>query len=100
MDSVEKLNYPQVPQYDAFYSKLTRSNITEAQYTLVVQTWKEKNWNCLRDLLIYYNLLDVNPFVEAVKKLLEPHIKEGFDIFKTSFSVSGVAKLKMLKEIS
>ena len=100
VDSVEKLNYPQVPQYDAFYSKLTRSNITEAQYTLVVQTWKEKNWNCLRDLLIYYNLLDVNPFVEAVKKLLQPYIKEGFDIFKTSFSVSGVAKLKMLKEIS
>ena len=100
VDFVEKLNYPQVPQYEAFYSKLTRSNITEAQYALVVQTWKEKNWNCLRDLLIYYNLLDVNPFVEAVKKLLEPYIKEGFDIFKTSFSVSGVAKLKMLKEIS
>ena len=41
----------------------------------------------------------MNPFVEAVKKLPEPYIKEGFDIFKTSFSVSGVAKLKMLKEI-
>ena len=42
VDSVEKLNYPQVPQYEAFYSKLTRSNITEAQYALVAQTWKER----------------------------------------------------------
>ena len=36
--------------------------------------------------------------MEAVQKLLDPYVKDGFDIFKTSFSVSGVAKLKMLKE--
>ena len=42
----------------------------------------------------------MKPFVEAVKKLLDQCIKDGFDIFKTSFSVSGVVKLKIVKEIS
>ena len=65
---------------------------------MVQNTWAEKSWTSLRDLLVYYNLLDVNPFLEAVQKLLDPYVKDGFDIFKTSFSVSGVAKLKMLKE--
>ena len=36
--------------------------------------------------------------MEAVQKLLDSYVKDRFDIFKTSFSVSGVAKLKMLKE--
>ena len=67
---------------------------------MVQNTWAEKNWTSLRDLLVYYNLLHVNPFVEAVQKLLDPYVKNGFDIFKTSFSVSGVAKLKMLKEMA
>ena len=58
----------------------------------------EKNWTLLRDLLVYYHLLDVNMLVEAVQKLLDPYIKNGCDIFITSFSVNGVAKLKMLKK--
>ena len=36
--------------------------------------------------------------MEVVQKLLDPFVKDEFDIFKTSFSVSGVAKLKTLKE--
>ena len=91
VDSVEKLNHPRVPPHQAFYSKLTQSNISQAEYVLVQNTWAEQNWTSLRDLLVYYNLLDVNPFVEAVQKLLDPYVKDGFDIFKTSFSVSGVA---------
>ena len=78
----------------------TQSNITQANYELVEKTWVTKKWTFLRDLLVYYNLLDVNSFVEAVQKLLDPYIKDGFDIFKTSFSVSGVVKLKMLKEMT
>ena len=50
-------------------------------------------------MLIYYNLLDCVPFVQAVENLLQPYLEQGLDIFKKSFSVSGVAKLQMIKKI-
>ena len=50
-------------------------------------------------MLIYYNVLNCVPFVQAVQNLLRPYLQQGLDIFKTSFSVSGVAKLKMMKKI-
>ena len=59
----------------------------------------EKGWSSLREMLIYYNLLDCVPFVQAVENLLQPYLEQGLDIFKTSFSVSGVAKLQMMKKI-
>jgi len=96
---LEKLNVGRVPNHEAFYSSLTKSNISTAEYQLVCDTWQQRGWSTLRDLLIYYNNLDVKPFVEAVENLLVPYLTEGFDIFKYAFSVSGAAKLKMLKAI-
>ena len=48
-------------------------------------------------MLIYYNVMDCGPFVEAVGKILQPYLAQGIDIFKSSFSVSGVAKIQMLQ---
>ena len=43
-------------------------------------------------MLIYYNVMDCGPFVEAVGKMLQPYLAQGIiDIFKSSFSVAGVA---------
>jgi len=44
--------------------------------------------------------MDCVPFVEAVSKLLTPYLKNRLDSFKSSFSVSGVATLQMMKKIS
>ena len=65
----------------------------------MVRTWEREGWRTLKDLLIHYNQLDVHLFVQAVQKLLEPYLKDGFDIKKNSFYVNGAAKLKMLKAI-
>ena len=51
-------------------------------------------------MLIYHNIYDCQPFIKAVSKLLVPYLEEGLDIFKTLFSVSGVAKILMMKKIS
>ena len=88
-----------LPEHGDFYSSLSKSNITQEEYDLVVKTWMEKGWSSLREMLIYYNLLDCVPFVQAVENLLQPYLDQGLDIFKTSFSVSGVAKLQMKKKI-
>jgi len=39
----------------------------------------------LKDLLIYYNNLDVGPFVQAVETLLAPYLAESFDILNIHF---------------
>ena len=48
-------------------------------------------------MLINYNVMDCGPFVEAVGKMLQSCLAQGIDIFKSSFSVSGVAKIQMLQ---
>ena len=98
VDSLEKLE-SDLPNHQAFYSSLTKSNITTEEYALVQKTWLEKRWKCLREMLVYYNLLDCVPFIQAVKNLLIPYKKQNLDIFKRSFSVSGIAKLRMMQKI-
>ena len=88
-----------LPEHSVFYFSLSKSNITQEEYNLVVKTWMEKGWSSLREMLIYYNVLDRVPFVQAVQNLLRPYLQQGLDIFKTSFSVSKVAKLQMMKKI-
>ena len=87
-----------LPEHSDFYSSFSKSNITQEEYDLVVKTWVEKGWRSLREMLIYYNLLNCVPFVQEVENLLQPYLEQGLDIFKTSFSVSGVAKLQMNEE--
>ena len=59
----------------------------------------EKGWKSLRNMLVYDNLLDCIPFVQAVENLLIPYKHQNLDIFKRLFSVSGVAKLRMMQKI-
>ena len=89
MDSLEKLNHT-LPNHEAFYSNLKESNISLEDYQAVVRKWQEENWTSLRDLLLYYNNLDVQPFVEAVEKCVGFYQSKNLDLFKESFS--GITK--------
>ena len=55
-----------LPKHSVFYSSLSKSNITQEEYNLVVKTWMEKGWSSLREMLIYYLVLDCVPFVQPV----------------------------------
>lgn len=47
---------------------------------------------CFKDFLIWYNNLDVGPFVQAVIKLQNFYLNKNIDIFKTTISVPGIAR--------
>ena len=94
---LKALEHQCVPPYEAFFSEITNSNISPSEYEFVKKIWKEKEWKTLKDMLIYYNVMDCGPFVEALGKMLQPYLAQGIDIFKSSFSVSGVAKIQMLQ---
>ena len=52
-----------------------------------------------RDFLIFYNNLDVKPFVEAIQKMKKKYSEKGVDVFKDDISVPGIAR-KLLFETS
>ena len=114
-DDASKLNYDNLPPYDAFYSTLKNCNILEHEhneweqsgsigsppctgrenYQQLKQIWTVKNMNTFKDFLIFYNNLDVGPFVCAVEKFLEFYKANRIDVFKIAISAPGIAR-KML----
>ena len=68
VDSLEKLQYPALPTYKAFFSSLTNSNISEEDYQYCKNLWEENEMQTFRDFLIWYNNLDVQPFCDALEK--------------------------------
>ena len=47
------------------------------------------------DFLIWYNNLDVGPFVTAVERWQQQYFDEGLDVFKTAISPPGLARQKL-----
>ncbi len=45
-----------------------------------------------RDFLVWYNNLDVGPFVTGVEKFQKFYFDKGVDVFKTAISVPGIAR--------
>ena len=103
-DDVSKLDYPELPPYESFYSSLSNCNVLEKEYsryqtllseghsqtkvlkimtiteppktgrenyTSLLETWRDNNMSTFKDFLMWYNNLDVKPFVEAVEKVTE-----------------------------
>ena len=98
VDSLEKLNHT-LPNHEAFYSNLKETNIAETEYQAVVRKWREENWTSLHNLLVYYNNLDVEPFVEAIEKCVQFYQSKGMDLFKQAFSISGITRRYLFKQI-
>ena len=50
-----------------------------------------------RDFLVWYNNLDVAPFVQAVEKNQQFYFQKGIDVFKSAISVPGIASQLLFK---
>ncbi|KAJ8050420.1 Zinc finger protein MSN4 [Holothuria leucospilota] len=97
--SPDKLNDPQLPPHEAFYSDLKQSNISVEEYMYCQKVWREGNMKTMRDFLVWYNNRDVEPFVEALEKMANFYKERGIDAFKDGISVPGLT-MKYLFKIS
>ena len=68
-DSNDKINETELPSHDEFFSKMKNKNITDDEYDVCINTWKDNKMKTLKDFLEWYNNLDVLPFVEAIEKM-------------------------------
>ena len=64
--SVDDLHKPGLPSQADFYSSLRGSSISADDYEVVRHAWTANGMQTLFDLLKWYSLLDVRPFLEAV----------------------------------
>ena len=98
LDDLSKLDEETLPPIDAFFSKLKGQTINEEEYATVVEAWRANGMNCVRDLLEWYNNLDVAPFVQAIAKQREVYEAKGIDMLKDAFSAPGIAVLWLERE--
>ena len=107
-DHVSKLDFPQLPSYESFYSELKQKNVLEisdadddedsmteigkARYQELQDIWLQQGMSTFKDFLIYYNNLDVGPFVQAVEKMQKFYFENKIDLFKVAVSVPGIAR--------
>ena len=77
-----------MPVPKLFYSTLKNKGITDDEYETVQTAWQEKQMSTLFDLLKWYSMLDVRPFLEAWLNDLEPYKQHKLDFFKTGYQLS------------
>lgn len=100
MTSIGKLDYPRLPPHEAFYSRLKGHNISKDEYEWCVETWNRLDMKTLRDWLIFYNKLDVEPFIEALEKQFQFYRGLGIDMFKSAVSIPGLTERYVFHKIS
>ena len=69
LDCLDKLEETSLPPHAAFYSSLKNANITGEEYRYCQQVWEDNEMSTFKDFLVWYNNLDVVPFLEAVEKM-------------------------------
>ena len=67
------------------------------KYIQLHEIWRENNMTTFRDWVIYYNNLDVEPFVEALEKMRRFYMNKQIDVFKQTISVPGIARILLFR---
>ena len=99
VDSVEKLDFDQLPPRQAFYSSLSQSEISDEQYEYCKHVWIEEGMTSFRDFLVWYNNRDVVPFLEAIEKMSRFWRERKIDIFKDGVSVPGLTMKYLFSDL-
>jgi len=97
-DTPEKLDYPGLPKYEEWYSKLKGGHVlTRDEWDGCQRLFKEKGMRTFSDCLRYYNNLDVAPGLEALEKMRNFNTEKGIDILKDAVSIPGVSLHYLLR---
>ena len=62
------------------------------QYEMVKKKWHELGFKTLKDLLRFYNLMDVVPFAKAIQNYSRELRDNHVDMFANGISLPGLAK--------
>jgi len=97
-DTVEKLNYPGLPDYPAWYSRSKGEYVLSlSEFQEYKKIFKEKGMQTFTDWLHYYSDLNVAPGLEALEKMRAFYTDKGIAILKDAISLPGVSLHYLLR---
>jgi len=79
------------PPQEAFYNELTGANINDEKYNEFQREWEGRGFVCGKDLLVYYNAMDVVPFLSALEKHRTYYLRYGLDMWADGISLASMA---------
>jgi len=86
-----QLSETKLPPRQAFDSQLKGSKCSQKEYAEIERIWREHGMSTLYDYLRYYNLLDVEPFVEALSAMIAFWRSQGHDMLNNVCTLPGLA---------
>lgn len=96
LDSYDKLDLDiNVLTRQHFFSKLKNKGISTEEWFEFKDNKIKYGWKTIKDLLKYYNNLDVKPFLEAVINQRNFFYEIQIDMFKDGFSLPGLSEKVM-----
>jgi hypothetical protein len=99
-DNPDKLAYPGLPDYPAWFSKLKNEYLLKlSEWQACKRVFRTKGMSTFADWLRYYNDLDVGPGIEAAEKMRAFYVERGIDIFKDAVSLPGVSLQYLLRGV-
>ena len=97
-DTPEKLDFPGLPKYEEWYSKLKGEYVlTRDEWDGCQRVFAEKGMQTFANWLRYYNNLDVAPGLEALERMRAFYTEKGIDILKDAVSIPGVSLHYLLR---
>ena len=97
-DRLEKLDYPGLPDYPDWYSKMKGDFVLKlSEWKACKKLFREKGMKTFKDWVRYYNDLDVAPGLEALQKMKNFYTEKGIDIMKDAVSIPGVSLHYLLR---
>ncbi|GMF36857.1 unnamed protein product [Phytophthora lilii] len=97
MTSYQVLSETKLPPKEGFYSKLRCSHISDDEYKRAQFVWEHYEMKTIKDYLIWYNNLDVVPFIKAIQKQREFFKSFDLDMFCDGVSLPGLSEKVMYK---
>ena len=90
IDDLKKLEEHFLPPQAAFFSRLKNEGISDTDYALCQEAWRNNRMTTMRDFLVYYNNRDVVPFLECIDQQFAFYQQQNIDMFKDGISVPGL----------
>ncbi|TYZ65581.1 hypothetical protein PybrP1_000619 [[Pythium] brassicae (nom. inval.)] len=98
IDSFDRIYETSLPPRSAFDSKLKNTKCSEEEYERLKFVWSHYEMKSIKDLLIWYNNLDVKPFITAINAHREQFKTFGLDTLIDGISLPSLAE-KVMYEI-
>ncbi|KAG3179897.1 hypothetical protein PC128_g15799 [Phytophthora cactorum] len=89
------LNQTTIPPKAAFDSKLRGTSINADDYKRIQFVWGYYGMKSIKDLLVWYNNLDVVPFIKAIKAQRELFKRFDLDMLTDGVSLPGLSEKVM-----